>query len=340
MAVSLPFKTGQVPPLAPRDRRWSVAVFTSREDIAGAVTTIEAVQAALDSHEAVIDILVNGNDDLARELTARYQAPHHLASPLSTLRIWRLPIHDKALTWNAFIHTIVPDADVVFFVDGYAGVAPIALTRLADRFHESPVPLAASAVPSVGRSASLMRARMLSEPQIYGSLYALRGDTVRALRHAAFRMPIGMYRVDGLLSSVVALNLSPPLAQWSYDRIAIAPDATWSRRPDALTSRGGVRTHLKRLVSQAFGVLEAQAFKEFLVVMKVPLASLPATDRQLVIAWMRRHPARAAATIARHPLALLRLAQLSRSHWASEDAAPQLVASTGGHPTPGSVERG
>ena len=60
MAVSLPLKTGQVPPAAPREHRWSVAVFTSREDLAAAVITIDAVQAALDSHEAVIDVLVNG----------------------------------------------------------------------------------------------------------------------------------------------------------------------------------------------------------------------------------------------------------------------------------------
>lgn len=340
MAVSLPLKTSQVPPEAPRDFRWSVAVFTSREDVAAAVITIDAVQAALDSHEAIIDVLVNGNDGLASALASRYRAPHHAASPLTTLRIWRLPIHDKALTWNVFIHSIAPDADVVFFVDGYAGVAPSALTRLADRLRESHVALAASAVPSVGRSASLMREHMLIEPQIHGSLYALRGDTVKALRQAAFRMPIGMYRVDGLLSSVVALGLAPESSQWSYERIAIAPDATWSRRPDALTSRRGVRTHLRRLVCQAFGVLESQAFRELLVVMKVPLAGLPSTDRQMVTDWMRQHTARAVATIARHPLALLELARLSRSDWRSEGAAPQLIASTSVHPTPGSVERG
>jgi hypothetical protein len=340
VAVSLPLKTGQAPPAAPREHRWSVAVFTSREDVAAAVTTIDAVQAALDSHEAVIDVLVNGNNDLASALASRYSAPHHPASPLTTLRIWRLSIHDKALTWNAYLHSIVPDADVVFFVDGYAGVAPGALARLAGRLLESHAALAASAVPSVGRSASLMREYMLSQPQIHGSLYALRGDTVKALRHAAFRMPIGMYRVDGLLSSVVALGLAPESSQWSYDRIAIAPDATWSRRPDALTSRQGVRIHLRRLVCQAFGVLESQAFKELLVVMKVPLADLPATDRQLVTDWMRRHTARAVATIARHPLALVELARLSRSDSGPEGAEPQLVASTSGHPTPGSVERG
>lgn len=338
--MTLPLETSQVPPGTPKDHRWSVAVFTSREDLAAAVTTVDAVLAAVDVHETVVDVLVNGNDGLARELASQYQATDHPVSGLTTLRIWRLPLHDKAATWNAFIYTIAPEADVVFFVDGYAGVAPGRLTRLAHRLHESPAALAAAAVPSVGRSAALMRARMVVEPQIHGSLYALRGDTARALRLAAFRMPLGMYRVDSLLSSVVALNLAPASSPWSYDRIAMAEDATWSLRSDRLASRRGFRTHVKRFVRQALGVLEAQAFKEFLVVRQAPLASLPPTDLELVTDWMKRRPARAVATIVRHPLALLELARLSRSDWTSRDAPPQLSASIEGRALPVSAERG
>ncbi len=340
MADTLPLETRQVPPTAPQAPRWSVAVFTSREDVDAAVATIDAVLGALDAHETVVDVLVNGNDGLAGGLASHYRSPHHAVSPLTTLRIWRLPLHDKAVTWNAFLYSIAPAAEVLFFVDGYAGVPPGTLTRLADRLSASPAALAAAAVPSVGRSASLMRARMVAEPQIHGSLYALRGDTAQALRRAAFRMPIGMYRVDSLLSSVVALNLTPTSSRWSYDRIAMAEDATWSLGADRLASRRGFRTHMKRLVRQALGVLEAQAFRDFLVVRQAPLASLPATDLEMVMDWMRRRPARAVTTIVKHPLALLELVRLSRWDWASQDAAPQLIASTDGSPMTRSVERG
>ena len=40
------------------------------------------------------------------------------------MRVWHLPLRDKASAWNHFVHHLWPGADTTFILDGYARVTP------------------------------------------------------------------------------------------------------------------------------------------------------------------------------------------------------------------------
>jgi hypothetical protein len=310
-----------------------VAIFASREGVDVVCAAIDAVAVAVVGQSAVVDVLVNGSFDLARQVAGRYQAPHQASVPQSTLRVWALPIHDKACTWNHFVHTLCPDADVVFFVDGYAQAQADSLKRLAERLQSAKAALAAAAVPSVGRTAADQRARMIRAPQIHGSLYALSNEAVDAIRRTAFRMPLGIYRGDGLLASAVALGLEAGQSNWSDERVVVVPDATWSRRVPSPGNLRDIVTQVSRYARQCLGAFEGQALKEHLIARRAPASTLPESDLALVTGWIRQRKAAALAVMVRNPLALVAIYRLARMDWSKKDARPTLLAVSALHAT-------
>jgi len=307
--------------------RWSVVILSSREDIATLCSSIEAALAATRDEPAVVDVMVNGNEPLALQAAAKFA--FWPASSSTTLRIWSLG-RDKAKAWNAYVHGVWPGAEVAFFVDGYARVEPDALGRLADALDASETALGAAAVPMVGRSASALRARMIAAPQINGSLYALRRGTVETIRSMGFRMPFGLYRLDGLLGSALAFGLDPQRHPWTPGFIAVVPGASWSRQIEHVRSTRDLVNWIGRLTRQALGAFEAQAIRDHLVHRQQTPATLPSTNAVFVWSWIRRNTVGALATIVRHPLSLPMLFQLRDApdeH--GLDAPPTLVAVVG-----------
>ncbi|MGZ8254663.1 MAG: hypothetical protein ACXWVT_07420, partial [Burkholderiaceae bacterium] len=110
------------PTLRFQGEHWSVAVFSARED-ANCLTAV--VLAAADSARAGatlhLDVLVNGNPTLAGEMHARLSTGHWWKHG-TTIRLWSIGRGDKAHVWNHYLHTMMPDADVSFFMDGYVEV--------------------------------------------------------------------------------------------------------------------------------------------------------------------------------------------------------------------------
>ncbi|MEO8482749.1 MAG: hypothetical protein ABI634_11100 [Acidobacteriota bacterium] len=292
---------------------WSVVILSSREDVETLASSIDAARAAVAGRHVVIDVMVNGNARLAEQIAARFAAPASASSASATIRVWSLVMPDKANAWNQYVHHVWPGASVTFFVDGYASANVDALDRLADALDSSKRALAAAAVPSVGRSAAALRDLMMKEPQINGSLYALRGETVRALRSEAVRMPIGLYRQDGLLGSALMFGLDPVAHPWDPDHIVVASGASWTRRVESVWNVRDLANNLDRMKRQALGRFEALAIREHFVDLKLAPSRLPETNAAFLSSWMRRHAAKALTTIARYPFALPALVRLRRT---------------------------
>jgi hypothetical protein len=296
-----------------RPNQWSVAIFSSREDVTTLSASIDAVRTAASGRGIVIDVMINGNADLADETTACVSAHASASDVADTIRVWSVPLADKANAWNQYLHHVWPRSEVTFFVDGYASVHADALKRLADGLRSSGRALAAAAVPSVGRSAAALRARMLKEPQINGSLYALRGETMDALRGGGFRMPLGLYQQDGLLGSVLAFGLDPSAHAWTPEHIAVVPSASWSRRVESIWNRRDLATNVDRMMRQALGSFEALAIRDHLVHRKLAPSALPETNVEFLSSWIRHHTSEALTAIGREPLALPALVRLRRN---------------------------
>ena len=328
---------GSLPPTAPAAARasgetnspvvWSVAIFSSREDIETLSRSISAVIDATAATPAVIDVLVNGNRALA-EATARFAeslGSRRLAKQI--LRVWYIALADKAHAWNQYVSEIWPGSDIAYFVDGYARVMPTSLTLISAALNADPHPLAASGVPTVGGSAKVLREQMLGEGGIHGNFYAIRGRVLAELRERCFRLPLGTYWTDGLVGAVICFGLDSAKHKWDTTRILVHPEATWAVRPMAWWRISDVAGQLKRMLRQAQGRLENLAFREHLDMQRKAPEILPRTAAELVEGWLGRFPWTARAMFLRDPLCVIAARRLRRPRDWSQTAVPPLLAS-------------
>lgn len=303
-------------------RRWSVAIFTARETPEVLAETVAAAAVACADVPSTIDIIVNGNRALAQTMAARLEGAR-LSGP--RLRVWFIALADKSHAWNQYLETIAPESDVVFFVDGYACLAPDSLRLIENAFADQPEAWAASGVPTVGRSAKRLRGRMQTEGGMHGNLYALRGSVVALLRSRVVRLPLAIYRNDSLLGAIMCFSADPGAHRWNAKRIAIVTAATWTNETLHWARWSSVVAQWKRIQRQAQGVLEIAAVRQHLALDRLPPESLPRTAAELVARWRAAHPDEALALL-RHPLRRRAARQLALPRdWSLAERAPELL---------------
>lgn len=306
--------------------QWSVAIFSSRETLQTLASSIDAILAATKEVPATIDLIVNGDRGVANDV-ARYTETLHPAERARTvLRVWFVSVADKAHAWNQYIHEIMPPSDLGFFVDGYARVMPDALKLISDGLGATPQALAGSGVPTIGRSSRKQTELMLRGGGIHGNLYAVRGGFLALLRTSGFRLPLGLYRTDGVLGAVIFFALDPAINDWDPSRILVHSGATWTIRPVSWRNPADIRTHFRRIARQAQGVLENLAVREHLAIQKKSPQSLPRTSADLVWSWITTFPRAAFGTFVRNPLCLLAAQKLRCPRdWSAALVSPLLI---------------
>lgn len=295
---------------------WSVAV-CARNEAAALPGCLRALAEAGLSAAGHVTVLLNGCTDGSAAVAAQALRALGLRG-----RIYAIPQGDKANAINLFLHALRPPAAVYFFVDGYAAVAPDALRRLAQRLLDQPAAMAAAAVPSTGRSAAAHRRNMLAHPGLHGSLFALRGAFVERIAADGLRLPVGMYRGDGLLGSFVLHDLDAAGGGWVTTRLAVEPDATWVAprlRPWRLRD---LWRHGQRLVQQARGRLQWPALRA--AIYPAGFAALPPDADRATLRWIDADPAARRPKPWRDPLAVLALARMRRAP-PPGDLSPRLL---------------
>ena len=311
--------------MSPDTSRWAVAIFTARETPAVLEATVRAAIAACAHRQATIDVLINGNETLSTQFTA-------LASTIATnncaLRVWFIAAPDKAHTWNEYIHRIWDTNSTTFFIDGYVHVKPEAFANINARLLATPEALAASGVPTCGRSAKRLREQMLRDGGLHGNLYAITVDGMNLLRNKAFRLPLGLYRNDGMLGSSLAFRLDPANG-WEKNTVVVA-EATWDVDGISDLSYRNIVGYLKRSLRQAQGVLENRAIREHMAIQRLPPQNLPVTAQEMANSWLKAQPEQARALFLRQPLCLYAARQLRLPrNWAKTQVAPVLLCCNG-----------
>jgi hypothetical protein len=307
---------------------WSVAIFSSRETVETLASSIEAVLDASIHASAVVDVIINGNRRLAGEMEPLARSLEGRALRSSMVRFWYIALGDKAHAWNQYLAEIWPRSGLAYFVDGYARVMPTALRLINDGLMVEPYCLAASGVPTMGRSGKMLREKLLREGGIHGNLYAVRGEALGQLRERGFRLPVGLYRTDPLLGAVICFGLDPDKNRWDTKRILVHPQATWAFRPLAWRRREDVTGHLKRMFRQAQGMLENLAIRDHLEVKRRSPEALPRTVAELVRNWLVEFPWAARMTFLRHPLCLIAARRLARPQDRAQIEVPPLLLAT------------
>lgn len=305
---------------------WSVAIISSRESVDQLAHCVRAACGAVGDHPAVIDVLVNGNPGLARAAAA---AAPGWAMQGCRIQVWNITQGDKAHAWNEYVHRIWTPGTPAFFLDAYAEPRPDAFARLLAAIDDESGVLAATGVPSCGRSAPALRAQMLRDGGIHGNMHAIGAAAMARLRAAGFRLPLGLYRTDSMIGSVLNYNLDPAAHRWEPRRIAVVADATWNVRDAQELSWKKISGQFKRTLRQARGHLENRAAREHLAVRRLAPSAMPRTVSELVLGWMRDKPDELRALFRRHPLSMLAARQFHEPRdWSAASLAPELLTST------------
>ena len=264
---------------------WGVAVFAARESSTTLTGVVRAVVDACAEHRTRIDVLVNGNRSLAYEVASSLGAMSIASEGTVCLRVWFIELGDKAQAWNVYAHQIYGDTALTFFVDGYAQPRPDALRHLALGLDGDPHALAASGVPSCGRSARAQRSEMLRGGGIHGNLFALTKVAMEQVRQRGFRLPMGLYRTDALIGAALSFSFDPTRNPWDPSRILVQQTATWKFEALRFWRLTDFVVHVKRKGRQLKGQLENLAVRDHLAIRHLPLERLPPTIDELVNSW-------------------------------------------------------
>lgn len=307
----------------PAQPNWAVAIIAARESIETLRSTIEATVAASAGRDTIIDLLINGNAGLARECAAWAGASY---GGTAWLRIWSIEQGDKAHAWNEYVHRIWPAGRTAFFLDGYARPRIDGLAQLDASLAAAPEAFGATGVPTSGRSAPALRAAMLSGGGFHGNMNAIPVHAMAQLRTSGFRLPLGLYRTDSLIGSVLMFALDPVTQHWEPRRIVVNGDATWDVPGQADFTVKNIVAQFKRRQRQAQGDLENRAAREHMVGRRLPITRFPKTVRELVLDWIAAHPDEARRLYLKNPLRL-RAARRMRApqDWSAAARAPELL---------------
>lgn len=252
------------------------------------MATFEAVLSA--QHKpAVIDFLINGNEQLAVSVAERI-ASIPIDDGMSTVRVWFIALGDKGHAWNQYIHFIQPGGKVVFLLDGYAHPDRNAFDQLETVLSASSHALGATGVPRTGRSALRLRNEMIQKGGIHGNLVCLKAETVRQIVEIGFKLPLGIYRTDSTLGAVLKFNLDPAHNNWDPTRILVHQEASWSTRKKNWWRLSDLKDQAKRILRQAQGLLENRAVRQHLAIRRASPADLPRTAAELVLDWVANYP--------------------------------------------------
>ena len=264
---------------------WQIAVFCRNEEHRIA-DCLKSIAAAIGSRSAQITVVVNGSTD-ASERNA-LAARREIAVPVE---IFRIDYPDKSHAINTVFYDrqIRFDAGTYFFVDGYVTVGTYALTKLADSLALDSLAVAASGIACNGRTMSRQnQLRPTDGGVLRGALYALRPTFIERIVEQRIRLPIGLYRGDGLLNSMAAHDLDSLGQPWQDRRILTVPAATFEIDSLSLFRTRDLRRQFQRKVKQMRGKLESEAVKK--VIYSRGYTALPRFADDLIREFLAANP--------------------------------------------------
>lgn len=279
---------------------WSAAIIASRESVSTVSECVEAIAVASRAANTAItiDVIVNGNAGLAQQAAG---LAHGTVDGVR-VRVWSISRGDKANAWNEYVHQIWDGGVTTFFIDGYVRVNTDALRLLDEGLRDNPECLAATGVPTEGRTATAHRNSMITGGGIHGNMHAIRHSAMEQIRQIGFRLPVGIYRTDSLIGGAMAFRFAPASYPWNVRLCFVVATASWSliNMPTGVYSV--LSTYWKRKLRQAQGQLENLAVQEHMAFKQRPPQELPICNKKLVMKYVDDNPAKVRKIIWKNPL--------------------------------------
>jgi hypothetical protein len=175
------------------------------------------------------------------------------------------------------------------FVDATAFIAPGSLAACADKFKECREVLVIGGVPNSGRSAQRLREVALRNGGI-GQFFATRRELLDDLVFRRRQIPVGLYRGDGLLTGFIVHESNGRIHREPKERIACTPSVEYSIRPLSPFRLRDVKVYYNRLIRQARGRIENQAWNS--IIWEHGFDALPRFGDELILTWLKNHSPR------------------------------------------------
>lgn len=289
---------------------WSICILSSRETCSTLLASIQAAVLASNKKNTLVDVVINGNIDLANNLVKALALKSDDSFGIR-VRVFNLNLGDKASAWNTYVHNIWVGSDLVFFMDGYARPCLDAMLQIENGLSNKPEALASTGVPTMGHSAEYLREGMLQEGGIHGNLFAIKGSVCSEIKVAHFFLPVGIYRTDSTIAAVLAYNLDPKKYSWNLkERIFVNKDATWLIDDQKIWSVGFFKSLIKRRIRQAQGSLENLAIREHFSFLKKSPMELPRYVDELIMSWIKRNLRQSCGVFLSNPMSFLALSKM------------------------------
>ena len=249
----------------PMDRPVNLVIFSSRENISTISKTIScAIKAVPDG--SFVDVLVNGNQELAEQIDLWVSQNMRFVNHLS---IWYIPLSDKGNAWNQHIHKIWRNNMNSIYMDGYVRLSRNDICALSETLRCKKSALGTSGVPTVGKSAKVIRQTMHKDGGFHGNLCAIKLEALNQLRDRNIRIPLGMYRVDSIMGAYLSFNLDNKIFAWDpHQYLPVTSTATWENEEKKWYRWRDVFAWIKRRNRQAKGKFENAAVKYHLTDLK------------------------------------------------------------------------
>jgi glycosyltransferase involved in cell wall biosynthesis len=282
----------------------SVAVFCQNE-AARIGACLSSIASAGRGFRLGVTVIANGStdDSLARALTT-------LRAEQLPARLYAIAHGDKSNAINHSFYTLRQAARLHVFIDGYAVIAPDAFSGFAAALSANKHAVAATGVSGNGRTMKTATEETLRDGgRLHGQLHAFRPAFLNRLTEAGLRLPIGLYRGDGLLGSMACHDLAPLDNPWDGHRIKGTVEATYEIPALSVFRPRDIARQLRRKVRQMRGRMENAAMQG--IIYSKGYAALPDDADEMIAAWLEAG-GRVEVARAEQPFMRLALRQIAR----------------------------
>jgi hypothetical protein len=303
----------------------SVTVFC-RNEVQRIGACIGSVAAAAEGLRTSLTVIANGSTDGSAAAAAQAARAHGLASTIYTIRTG-----DKAHAINQSLGPLRRPAGLYVFVDGYCIISPAAFTSFIRALADAPHALAATGVSGNGRTMKRATAETIAQGGLlHGQLHALRPGFIDRMAAGGLRLPIGLYRGDGLLGSMACHALDPVGHPWDGHRIAGVAEATYAIEELSPLRPSHISRQFRRKVRQMRGVLENAAIRA--IIYTHGYQGLPEYADDMITGWLARG-GRPEFGVGDWPFMALAMRQIARgTRPAARDLQATVFATTGPSP--------
>jgi hypothetical protein len=285
---------------------WQVGVFCQNEAsrIGQCITSI--ARAAQD-RRVLATVILNGTTDDSQAAALRAAAECSLP-----LDVYRIAHADKSNAINRFFYDLRVEAGGYCCVDGYVTIGPEALSAFADCLATRREAKVVTGIPVNGRSMYKLSKRALEDGGIvFGNLYSLRTELIDRLIAKNIRLPLGLYRGDGLLGSLAAHDLDATGQPWKNRRVVAVREATFEIASLSLFNVRDLRRQLRRKVRHMRGQIENEAIKQ--IVYSQGYEALPRYSDDMIDAFLVDRGAPRTSLLDR-PFMMLAIRQHRQAH--------------------------